>query len=189
MKITAEPRSDQWNGVDFLAGSRVFTIAGVRPGKAEQKYDIDLVEGEGRCWRPPLTVLRLLIKAWGDDSTAWIGRRVELYRDDNVTFGKDKVGGVRLAAMSHIDRPLTIALPASRNKQDVHKVQPLTDAAPAPIAAPSITPHLAAINAADSIDGLKQAWQDAASAGLDKHPQILAATNQRKAKLSEGAEQ
>ena len=185
MKITAEPRSDQWNGVDFLAGSRVFTIAGVRPGKAEQKYDIDLVEGEGRCWRPPLTVLRLLIKAWGNDSDTWIGRRVELYRDDNVTFGKDKVGGVRLAAMSHIDRPLTIALPASRNKQDVHKVLPLPDAAPAP----SLDEHLAAINVADSIDALKQAWQAAVDAGHRNHPDVLAATNQRKTELSEGAEQ
>lgn len=184
MKITAEPRSDQWNGVDFLAGSRVFTIAGVRPGKAEQKYDIDLVEGEGRCWRPPLTVLRLLIKAWGNDSDTWIGRRVELYRDDNVTFGKDKVGGVRLAAMSHIDRPLTITLPASRNKQDVHKVQPLPDAP-----ADTTATHLAAITAATTIDELRQAWQDAANQGHKDNPQVLAATNQRKHELTEGAEQ
>lgn len=37
MKITAEPRSDQWNADDFVGGARVFTIAGVKVGAAEQK--------------------------------------------------------------------------------------------------------------------------------------------------------
>src|SRR5690606_39998173 len=45
VKITAEPRSDQWNADDFLGGPRTFTIAGVREGTADQKYDIELVEG------------------------------------------------------------------------------------------------------------------------------------------------
>ena len=37
MKITAEPRSDQWNADDFIGGPRTFTVAGVKVGKAEQK--------------------------------------------------------------------------------------------------------------------------------------------------------
>ena len=75
MKITAEPRSDQWNAEDFTGGSRTFTVGRVKTGAAEQKYDIELLEGEGRVWRPPVTMLRVLIKAWGDEAEAWNGRR------------------------------------------------------------------------------------------------------------------
>jgi hypothetical protein len=75
-----------------------------RSGAAEQKYDIELVEGEGRAWRPPVTVLRLLVAAWGDDATVWVGRRVRLYRDPEISFGRDKVGGIRVSHLSHIDR-------------------------------------------------------------------------------------
>lgn len=132
MKITTEPRSDQWNAEDFIGGPRTFTIAGVKVGSAEQKYDIELVEGEGRSWRPPLTVLRLLVAAWSDDATTWIGRRVRLYRDPEISFGRDKVGGIRVSHLSHIDKPLSIMLTATRGKRANHTVQPLTEAPVAP---------------------------------------------------------
>jgi hypothetical protein len=134
VKITTEPRSDQWNADDFVGGPRDFTIANVKTGTAEQKYDIELAEGQGRAWRPPLTVLRLLVAAWGDDATAWRGRRVRLYRDPTIRFGKDQVGGIRVSHMSHLPdgKPLSVALTETRGKRKVHTVQPLPDVAPAP---------------------------------------------------------
>lgn len=144
MKITTEPRSDQWNADDFIGGPRTFTISGVRSGTAEQKYDIDLVEGEGRAWRPPLTVLRLLVAAWGDDATKWIGRRVRLYRDPEISFGRDKVGGIRVSHVSHIDKPLSVALTVTRGKRANHTVEPLPDQTPA-----------------DRIESLKAEWRTA----------------------------
>lgn len=129
MKVTAEPRSDQWNADDFVGSPRTFTIAGVKPGTAEQKYDIDLVEGEGRAWRPPLTMLRLLISAWGDEASEWIGRRVELYRDDSVRFGSDAVGGIRVSRMSHLpgNKPFEVKLTSSRGKRASVRVEPLPE--------------------------------------------------------------
>ncbi len=138
MKITAEPRSDQWNADDFIGGPRVFTIAGVKAGSAEQKYDIELVEGEGRAWRPPLTMLRLLIAAWGDEASEWTGRRVQLYRDETIKFGPDAVGGIRIAAMSHLpgNKPFSAMLTSTRGRRSRHTVQPLPDEKPkAPTAA------------------------------------------------------
>lgn len=131
MRITAEPRSDQWNAEDFIAGPRTFTIAGVRGGTAEQKYDV-LLEGEERVWRPPLTVLRLLMKAWGDDSTAWIGRRVTLFNDESVRFGKEATGGIRVSHMSNLPdgKRFTVRLTSTRGKKAAHSVDPLPDAAP-----------------------------------------------------------
>jgi hypothetical protein len=132
MKITAEPRSDQWNADDFIGGPRTFTIAGVKVGTAEQKYDIELVEGEGRSWRPPLTMLRLLIAAWGDDASVWTGRRVTLYRDESVRFGSDAVGGIRISHLSHLpgNKPLSAMLTTTRGRRGRHTVDPLPDAEP-----------------------------------------------------------
>ena len=149
MKITAEPRSDQWNADDFVAGPRTFTIKGVKAGAAEQKYDIELVEGEGRVWRPPLTVLRLLIAGWGDDATTWPGHRVTLYRDPSITFGRDEVGGIRVSHMSHIEKRISLALTATRGKRARHIVEPLPDAPDAPTEADV---------AASTDDAQLQAW-------------------------------
>ena len=130
MKITAEPRSDQWNADDFLGGARTFTIAGVKEGTAEQKYDIAL-EGETRAWRPPLGMLRVLMDAWGDESNVWVGRRVTLYRDQTVRFGKEVPGGIRISHLSHIPKVMNFKVTTSRGKRETYTVQPLPDA-PAP---------------------------------------------------------
>lgn len=129
MKITAEPRSDQWNADDFIGGPRTFTIAGVKVGAAEQKYDVELVEGEGRVWRPPLTMLRLLVAAWGDEAQEWTGRRVTLYRDESVRFGSDAVGGIRVSHMSDLPggKPFSVKVTESRARRKNITVDPLKD--------------------------------------------------------------
>lgn len=130
MKITAEPRSDQWNADDFIGGPRDFTIGSVKTGTAEQKYDIELIEGGGRFWRPPLTMLRLLIAAWGDEASDWAGRRVRLYRDESIKFGPDAVGGIRVSHMSHLPdgKRFSAMLTSSRGRRTRHSVEPLPDA-------------------------------------------------------------
>jgi hypothetical protein len=159
VRITAEPRSDQWNADDFVGGPREFTIAGVKVGTAEQKYDIELVEGEGRVWRPPLTVLRLLIAAWGDDAAVWVGRRVRLYRDEKIRFGSDAVGGIRVAALSDLPggKTLKVALTASRGKRALHTVEPLTAAPTVNRQSPTPQPDVAAMTDLDALRGMWQA--------------------------------
>ena len=127
MKITAEPRSDQLNADDFVGGSKTFAIVGVKAGTAEQKYDIGLA-GEDRFWRPPHTILRVLMAAWSDESAEWMGRMVTLYRDESVRFGPEAVGGIRVSHMSHLptgDKPFKVKLSTSRGKRGEITVQPL----------------------------------------------------------------
>lgn len=170
MKITAEPRSDQINAEDLVSGPRVFTIAGVKSGKATQKYDIDLVESPGRCWRPPLTMLRVLLKAWGDDSGEWIGRRVRLFTDPTVTFGNTTPGGIRISHLSHIDKPLSLALTVKRGSRAMYSVEPLVESAPVP----SRDWHAEAV-ACTSADALKALWMDAQAANAPQ--QVLDGIN------------
>ena len=169
MKITAEPRSDQWNSDDFIGGPRTFTIARVVEGKAEQKYDVELVEGEGRVWRPPPTVVRLLIAAWGDEGKDWAGKRVTLYRDDTVRFGPEVVGGIRVSHMSHLptgDKPFTTKLTVSRGKKGRFTVEPLPDA---PQASPEPTAEQVA--ASTDTNELRDMWQ---RSGPERRTQIQA---------------
>lgn len=126
MRITAEPRSDQWNADDFVQGPRTFTIASVKEGSAEQKYDV-VLEGSDRVWRPPLTVLRILLAAWGDNGQDWVGHRATLYRDASVRFGPSEVGGIRVSHVSHIDKPMRIALSEKRGSRKAHTVEPLIE--------------------------------------------------------------
>ena len=177
MKITAEPRSDQWNADDFVGGPRTFTIAGVRTGTAEQKYDIELVEGEGRSWRPPLTVLRLLITAWGDNGDEWVGRRVTLYRDPSIRFGKDQVGGIRISHLSHIDKPVSVPLTVTRGKRAIFKAEPLVE--PARPAAPA-APTEAEVANTDDQDRLRAWWGE--------HTALRPAIEARVAQLKADAE-
>lgn len=163
MKISAEPRSDQWNGDDFVNGkAKVFTIADVKHGSAEQKYDIVLAEGEGRVWRPPLTVLRILMDAWGDESDEWVGRRVALYRESSVTFGKEKVGGIRISHMSDLPdgKPFEHASTVTRGRKRNVVIKPLPDA--------PTTPTLPAISNDDALDFSRAISEAATVAELNK---------------------
>ena len=127
MKVTIEKKTDQLNFEDFLGGvTRIVTVVGVKAGTKEQQYDI-AIEGDQRVWRPAVTVLKLLVAGWTDDATLWTGRSAELYGDPEVTFGRDKVGGIRVSRLSHIDGPLSVNLTETRGKRKMHRVDPLPE--------------------------------------------------------------
>ena len=177
--INTKPRSDQWNADDFIPGPKTFTIANVGEGKAEGNHDIELVEGEGRVWRPPLTVLRILEAAWGEDGDNWAGRRVTLYRDPDVRMGRDVTGGIRVSHISGIDRALTVTPQTSRGKRAAFTVQPLTEpvANPKPSTKPAPPTDAEVANAATP-DALMAVW-DASDKSADTKTRIQA----RKAEL------
>src|SRR5512139_2885021 len=125
MRVTIVKKTDQLNYEDFLGGvTRIVTIAGVEKGTKEQQYDI-AIEEDQRVWRPAVTVLKQLVEAWGDDATTWVGRRAELFGDPEVSFGREKVGGIRVARLSHIDAPRTANLTITRGKRGNFTVHPI----------------------------------------------------------------
>lgn len=132
MSDTIVARSDQINFDDFLSGPKVVTITAVRKGSAEQPVDFDLAELPGKAYRPSKSMRRVMVFAWGKDASAYVGKRLELYGDPEVKFGAQKVGGIKIGKMSHVDKGFTINLTATRGKKDPHRVEKLADAATPP---------------------------------------------------------
>lgn len=157
---TIVPRSDQLNSDDLFASPRTVTITDVRAGNAEQPVDIHLAEYPGRPFKPSKTVRRILVAAWGKDGDAYVGRRLTLYRDPDVKFGGQDVGGIRVSHMSHIDKPMKLALTVSKGKKAPHIVQPLKEDAAHP--APD---YVADARAAKTLAEWRAVWQRAADAG------------------------
>ena len=123
-------KSDQLNA-DEIAAPVTVTIVDVRQGNAEQPVHIVTdVYGDRRPWKPAKTMLRLMASQWGVETTAWHGKRVTIYRDPSVTFGGDTVGGIRVSAMSGIDRSFTDTLTIGRGKRSKVTVEKLPDTAP-----------------------------------------------------------
>lgn len=159
-------KSDQLDNVDLISGPRDFTITDVKRRDGEQPLDISLAEYD-RVWRPGLTMRRLLAAIWGRDASVYVGRRVRLFRDPEITFGKDKTGGTRVSHASHLERTVTVSLPASKGKFKAHTVEPLPDTADAAdtIRESRFTePTVEDIAACTNLDALRAWWKVSGSA-------------------------
>lgn len=178
---TTAPRSDQQNFDDYSAGEKTVTVSEVKAGSAEQPVEIHLHEFPGRPYKPSKSMRRVLLAAWGNESSVYAGRRMTLVGDPTVKFGGQIVGGIKIAALSHIDKPLTIALTVTRGKRAPHVVQPLPDA-PAPV--DNVAEWITALNTAQSIGDLQGAWEKATAAGVTNRPDVIAAKDARKKELS-----
>ena len=126
-------KSDQLNAVDLAGGPRTVTITEVHKGPPDQPANVITdVFGPTRPFRPSKTVLRILAAAWGNETEAWVGKSMTLFRDTTVTWAGEEVGGIRIAAMSHIPKATTHVLPKSKGKFGKSTIQPLPTAAPQP---------------------------------------------------------
>lgn len=148
------PKSDQINAEDLLAGARTFTVERVDEGSVEQPVNVHLVELPGRPYRPSKSMLRVLVAAWGKEASEYAGRRMTLYRDPEVTFGRDKVGGIKISHLSHIEKRMSLALTVTRGRRAFHNVEPLVeDVAQAALPTPED------IAAATDRDALTAMWR------------------------------
>lgn len=131
---TIAPKSDQLNSEDLLAGPRTFTIERANVTSGEQPVNLHLAELPGRPYRPSKTMRRVLVHAWGKKSAEYVGRRLTLYRDPDVKFGGEAVGGIKISHLSDIPERMSVALTVTRGKRAPHTVDPLPDAPSEPTA-------------------------------------------------------
>ena len=158
--------SNQLNYDEFLAGPKTGTVSEVKKGTAEQPVEVHLVEFPGKPFKPAKSVRRVLAAAWGTDASQWAVRRLTIYCDPDVKYAGKAVGGLRVSHVSHIDKPVTVALTVTRGKREPFTVQPLVEAAQ-PVYAPS-QDFIALMQAATTGDEKNQIWAQATEDGADQ---------------------
>jgi len=133
---TLAPNSDQLDAVDLLSGPQTFTVDRVTKGNAEQPIQVHFREFP-RPWRPGVNQRRVLGNVWGTDSAEWAGRRLTLFCDQEVAYGGQKVGGIRVSHMSHIQKRTGTPIIPTRGKSTIYNVDPLKEQAPTTHTAPA----------------------------------------------------
>lgn len=175
---TTEPKSDQQNFDDYSIAPRTVTVTEVKRGSTEQPVEVHLAEFPGRPFKPSKSMRRVLIACWGPEASAYTGRHMTLYGDPTVKFGGKAVGGIRIAALSHIDEPKSIPLTVTRGKREPFIVQPLPT---------ELGEHLAAMTGATTLEELQAAWQRAGMAGVTGFRQLIELKDARKVELTPDA--
>lgn len=161
MTRTIEPHSDQLNADDLMAGPVTVTITGVTRGTPEQPVNVETEQYPGRPYRPAKSMRRVLVAAWGKDSSVYAGRRLTLYRDPRVRFGREEVGGIRISHLSHIGEPMTVMLTVTRGRRAPFTVQPLPDDETPREDHEGPATVVERIGAATTLDDLRALWDEA----------------------------
>lgn len=128
MHAVIEPRSDQLNADDLIGGPITIKITKMVVAPAgEQRVSVFFEGDNGKPFKPSKSMARVMVYAWGEDSKAYVGESMTLYRDENVKWGGVKVGGIRISHMSNVDG-FTIALTETRKSRVPFTVAPLKPA-------------------------------------------------------------
>lgn len=154
---TLAPKSDQLDNIELASGPRVFTVKSVDVKKDREQPVHVYFEEFPRPWKPGVNQRRVLGYCWGEKSKTWTGRRVKLMRDPDVTYGKDKTGGTRIAALSHIEGRIEVPILISQGRAGIYAVEPLTE--PAPTAAQMNVPTAEQIDACTDTAELGAMWK------------------------------
>jgi hypothetical protein len=106
---------------DFEDGDQVLTIKGVKledmPGDdGQQKWVLYFRElQKGMALNS--TTIRVLEKGYGSDSDMWIGKKILMYVDPNVSFRGQVVGGLRLRTQKAPPATAATTQPATASQQ------------------------------------------------------------------------
>lgn len=137
MRTVIQPKSDQLNADDFVAGPRTVRITGVEIKGGEQPVSVHFEGDNGKPWKPCKTTARLMVAAWGPDASQYKGRSLTLYRDPTVKWAAMEVGGIRISHMSHIDTDMVYAATVTKGKRAPIRIKPLkAEAVPLKVVAP-----------------------------------------------------
>lgn len=125
LRQAVAPKSDQLNADDLIGTTKTITVTGVRVVMGDQPVTINYEGDNGKPYKPAKTMTRLLIFAWGDDETKWVGKSMTLYCDPDVTFGRDRVGGIRISHLSDIRGDMEVSITKTRGRRAPYKVRKL----------------------------------------------------------------
>lgn len=125
ISATLVAKSDQLNADDLVTGPITVTITGVSVNpnpNAEQPVAVS-ISGGHKPWKPSKTMRRVLAHAWGSEGSNYIGRSITLFRNPDVKWSGKAVGGIEIAAMSHITQRIKLTLAESKGKKTDHLIE------------------------------------------------------------------
>jgi hypothetical protein len=158
---TIIPKSDQLNADDLIGGPITITVREVVVKRGDDQPVSVFYDGDnGKPYKPNKGMRRLLMMAWKtDDSQAFLGRSMTLWRNPDVIWAGKKEGGIRISHLSHIDGEATFAVTVSRGKREHIKILPLRSDA-----RPPIDDARDALANAGTLDDLRAVWSSKAMA-------------------------
>jgi hypothetical protein len=182
---TIAPKSDQLNADDLIAGPKTITVTAVKLVAEDQPVAIHFEGDDGKPYKPCKSMRRVLIKSWGPNGATYVGRSMTLFLDEQVRFGGAAVGGIRISHLSGIDKPVSMALTATRGTKKAYTVQPL---AVQPASKSSLSAVLALINSATGKEGLTKAKELAGSLSEKDRAEAVESYKARVAEIKAASE-
>lgn len=133
VSFAMEAKSDQLNAMDIIGDEgRIIRIRAVEVKQGNEQPVWVYFDGDNsRPWKPSKGMIRILAGAWGKESSAWVGRSAHLYCDPDVMYAGKKVGGIRIRALSDIDKNgARFSITINRQKREPFQVQYLDTTRP-----------------------------------------------------------
>jgi hypothetical protein len=124
LRNTVIPKSDQLNSEQLISAPMTILVSDVtRTQSADQPVSIHYAADTTRPFKPCKTMRKVLIAAWGDDGSLWIGRSMTLFNDPEVKWAGEKVGGIRISHMSDIPSDkIKLSLTETRGKKKTYEI-------------------------------------------------------------------
>lgn len=159
LSTTIDPKTDQLNADSLIAGPITITVTKVvQTTSKEQPIKIFFEGDNGKPYLPGLSMRRVLVQVWGRDGSKYVGRAMTLYRDPDVKWAGEKVGGIRISHVSHIDKPMTFALTETRGSRKPFTVQPLVIKSARSLQ-DRVDDAKAALKGANTLVGIDKLWK------------------------------
>jgi hypothetical protein len=127
LKKALEPKSDQLNADDLITESKTIKITKVSVNIASQAQKIVIYfDGDnGKPWKPSKGMGRVMAQIWGGDPDLWIGEQATLYRNSDVIYAGEKVGGIQISHMTKISSRMTILITTAKGKRSSIVIDPI----------------------------------------------------------------
>lgn len=124
-------------GVADFEGEATVRITGVKMEDVEEgnnktkRKGALVLEGTDKLWLCNVTNVRCLVAMFGEETDAWIGKRVTVYPERVMAFGEWTLG-VRLRGSPDIAKPVSVKLKLRKKKEQVLTMQPTGARQPQP---------------------------------------------------------
>ena len=125
-------KSDQLNADDLMGGAITVKVTNVTKSTVDGQsmFSVHYEGDNNKPFKPCKTMRRVMVAIWGKDGNLYKGKFMTLYRDPDVKYAGEMVGGIRISHMSNLDKPKRLVLTATNKSKKPVVIQPLAQQKP-----------------------------------------------------------